>query len=34
MKKYLLRPEKFGTYLDQLGIQYPTLRPAGSPKPE
>ena len=34
MKKYYYDPTKFGTYLEQLGIQYPTLRPAGSPKPE
>ncbi|MDH4063141.1 MAG: amidohydrolase [Acidobacteriota bacterium] len=32
MKKYYYDPTKFGTYLDQLGIQYPTLRPAGESK--
>lgn len=31
MKKYYYDPTKFGTYLEQLGITYPTLRPAGSP---
>jgi len=30
MKKYYYDPTKFGTYLEQLGIKYPTLRPAGS----
>jgi aminobenzoyl-glutamate utilization protein B len=34
MKKYYYDPTRFGTYLEQLGIQYPTLRPAGSPKPQ
>src|SRR5215204_4302950 len=34
MKKYYYDPTKYGTYLEQLGIQYPTLRPAGSPKPQ
>jgi aminobenzoyl-glutamate utilization protein B len=30
MKKYYYDPTKYGTYLEQLGIQYPTLKPAGS----
>ena len=27
MKKYYYDPSKFPTYLDQLGIKYPTVRP-------
>jgi aminobenzoyl-glutamate utilization protein B len=40
MKKYYYDPSKFPTYLDQLGIKYPTVRPPaatsqqGAPKPE
>ena len=34
MKKFYYDPTKFKTYLEQLGIKYPTVRPAGSPKPE
>ena len=26
MKKYYYDPTKFGTYLEQLGIKYPTVR--------
>ena len=32
MKKYYYDPTKYGTYLEQLGIQYPTLRPAAGSK--
>ncbi len=28
MRKYYYDPAKFGTYLEQLGIKYPTVRPA------
>jgi len=34
MKKYNYDPTKFPTYLDQLGIKYPTLRTSGSPQQE
>jgi aminobenzoyl-glutamate utilization protein B len=27
MKKYYYDPTKYGSYLEQLGIQYPTVRP-------
>jgi aminobenzoyl-glutamate utilization protein B len=30
MKKYYYDPTRYSTYLDQLGIKYPTLRPAGT----
>ncbi len=26
MKKYYYNPEKYKTYLDQLGIKYPTVK--------
>jgi aminobenzoyl-glutamate utilization protein B len=32
MKKYYYHPDQFKTYLDQLGIKYPTLKPAGTSK--
>jgi aminobenzoyl-glutamate utilization protein B len=32
MRKFYYDPTKYSTYLEQLGIQYPTLRPAGSQK--
>lgn len=31
MKKYYYDPTKYKTYLEQLGIKYPTLRPIGGP---
>jgi aminobenzoyl-glutamate utilization protein B len=40
MKKYYYDPGKYPTYLDQLGIKYPTVRPPaatsqqGAAKPE
>jgi hypothetical protein len=35
MKKYYYDPSRFKTYLDQLGIKYPTLNrePASNPEP-
>lgn len=30
MKKHYYDPARYSTYLEQLGIEYPTLRPAGS----
>ena len=30
MRKYYYDPTKFGTYLEQLGVKYPTIRPTGS----
>jgi len=30
MKKYYYDPSKYPTYLDQLGIKYPTVRTATS----
>jgi len=30
MKKYYYNPGKYKTYLEQLGIKYPTVRPAGT----
>ncbi|GGF22031.1 amidohydrolase [Hymenobacter cavernae] len=30
MKKYYYNPAKYKTYLEQLGIKYPTVRPAGT----
>jgi aminobenzoyl-glutamate utilization protein B len=30
MKKYYYDPTKYKTYLDQLGIKYPTVKPATS----
>jgi aminobenzoyl-glutamate utilization protein B len=30
MKKFYYDPTKYPTYLEQLGIKYPTVRPAGS----
>jgi aminobenzoyl-glutamate utilization protein B len=27
MKKFYYDPSKYGTYLEQLGIEYPTVRP-------
>ena len=32
MRKYYYDPTKFKTYLDQLGIKYPTVRTAGTPQ--
>jgi aminobenzoyl-glutamate utilization protein B len=32
MKKYYYDPSKYKTYLDQLGIKYPTLRPESKPQ--
>ena len=32
MKKYYYDPTKYPTYLDQLGIKYPTVRTADTPK--
>jgi aminobenzoyl-glutamate utilization protein B len=32
MKKYYYDPTKFPTYLDQLGIKYPTVRTPSSPQ--
>jgi aminobenzoyl-glutamate utilization protein B len=32
MRKYYYDPAKFKTYLDQLGIKYPTVRTAGTPQ--
>lgn len=32
MKKYYYDPSKYGTYLEQLGISYPTVRTASTPK--
>ncbi len=29
MRKYYYDPAKYTTYLEQLGIKYPTLRPIG-----
>ena len=34
MRKYYYDPTKFPTYLDQLGIKYPTLRGPDTPKPQ
>jgi len=34
MKKYYYDPTKYSTYLDQLGIVYPTVRTPGPPKQE
>ncbi|MCC7416104.1 MAG: peptidase dimerization domain-containing protein [Acidobacteria bacterium] len=34
MKKYYYDPAKFPTYLDQLGITYPTLRTPAAPAPQ
>jgi aminobenzoyl-glutamate utilization protein B len=34
MKKYYYDPTKYPTYLDQLGIKYPTLRGPDTPKPQ
>jgi aminobenzoyl-glutamate utilization protein B len=34
MKKYYYDPTKYKTYLDQLGITYPTVRTADTPKPK
>jgi aminobenzoyl-glutamate utilization protein B len=31
MKKYYYDPTKYKTYLEQLGIKYPTVRPEGNP---
>jgi aminobenzoyl-glutamate utilization protein B len=31
MRKFYYDPSRYKTYLEQLGIQYPTLRPARSP---
>ena len=31
MRKYYYRPEKYDTYLEQLGIKYPTVR-EGAPQ--
>jgi aminobenzoyl-glutamate utilization protein B len=31
MKKYYYDPTKYKTYLEQLGIKYPTVRPVGGP---
>ena len=31
MRKYYYDPTKYKTYLEQLGIQYPTVRPVGGP---
>ena len=33
MRKYYYDPTKYKTYLEQLGIKYPTLRPTGGPDP-
>ena len=33
MRKFYYDPAKFPTYLDQLGIKYPTVRPTTSPQP-
>ena len=33
MRPFYYDPLKFPTYLDQLGIKYPTVRPAGTPQP-
>ena len=33
MKKYYYDPSKYPTYLDQLGIKYPTVRPTPSQQP-
>ena len=30
MKKYYYNPAKYKTYLEQLGIKYPTVRPTGT----
>jgi aminobenzoyl-glutamate utilization protein B len=30
MKKFYYDPSRYKTYLDQLGIKYPTVRPATS----
>jgi aminobenzoyl-glutamate utilization protein B len=30
MKQYYYNPDKFGTYLEQLGIKYPTVKPAST----
>jgi aminobenzoyl-glutamate utilization protein B len=32
MRKYYYDPGRYKTYLEQLGIQYPTLRTADTPK--
>jgi aminobenzoyl-glutamate utilization protein B len=32
MRKFYYDPTKYSTYLEQLGIQYPTIRPAGGTK--
>ena len=34
MKKFYYDPTKYKTYLDQLGIKYPTLRTGETPKPQ
>jgi aminobenzoyl-glutamate utilization protein B len=34
MKKYYYDPTKYKTYLDQLGITYPTVRTSGTPQKE
>jgi aminobenzoyl-glutamate utilization protein B len=34
MRKYYYDPTRYSTYLEQLGIQYPTVRPAGGTKPQ
>jgi aminobenzoyl-glutamate utilization protein B len=34
MKKYYYDPTKYSTYLEQLGIQYPTIRTSGGTKPQ
>ena len=31
MRKYYYDPTKYKTYLEQLGIRYPTVRPEGGP---
>jgi len=34
MRKYYYDPTKYKTYLEQLGIDYPTIRPPGGARPE
>jgi aminobenzoyl-glutamate utilization protein B len=34
MRKYYYDPARYSTYLEQLGIQYPTVRTAGGTKPQ
>jgi aminobenzoyl-glutamate utilization protein B len=34
MRKFYYDPTKYPTYLDQLGIKYPTVRTTSSDKPQ